>query len=242
MRQIVKKGMAALVGVALVSAAGLAQAETRFAVQDSSLTPKDKMVVTDKGYIGIGTNNPATALQVKGNGYDSTQILSHYVGNDNWAAGGFIAYRNNLAPDGVTVTLPKKGNRVGYFMFGSQVASPTGYLALNGAGLSGYAEADWTATSTPTDFRFDLAPSGSMARIERMRITSTGNVGIGTTAPTQKLEVNGAIRLTNTAARPAASSALRGVIWMTEGGDGTADTLAVCVKDANGNYAWIVLN
>jgi hypothetical protein len=240
MGNLVKKGMAALVGVALISAAGLAQAETRFAVQDpTGIT--DKMVVTDKGYIGVGTDAPKTAIQSKGNSYESTQILSHYTGTVPWESGGFMAYRNNLGVDGTTPILPKRNDRIGYTLFGSFAADGT---QRNGGALVGYAESDWTSTSIPTFFLFETAGAGTTARTEKMRLTSTGNFGIGTQVPTQKLHVNGAIRMTtpDTAVKPAASSAVRGVIWLTQGGVGVADLLEVCVKDANGNYSWVKLN
>lgn len=239
MARLVKRGMAALVGVALISAAGLAQAETRFAVQDSTGTT-DKMVVTDQGYIGVGTSNPGMAIQAKGNTILGTQIVSHYTGTDPTGSGGFLAYRNGL--NGTTPVLPKKGERIGYMLFGSMHSDG---LARNGAGLVGFADADWTSTSIPAYFAFEVAPpnAGAWSRTERMRITSTGNVGIGTKTPTQKLEVNGALRLNTTSAKPATcTDALRGTVWMTQGGTGVADSLEVCLKDGNGNYSWAKLN
>lgn len=239
MEKIAKKGMAALVGLALISAAGLAQAETRFAVQDTN--GADKMVVTDKGYVGVGTDNPRVAIQTRGNSYETSQILSHLVGTVPWESGGFMAYRNNLAADGVTPALPKRNDRLGFTLFGSFAPDGT---QRNGGALTGYAESDWTSTSIPTFFLFETAAAGSTLRTERMRLTSTGNFGIGTQVPTQRLHVNGAIRMTtpDTAVKPAASSAVRGVIWLTQGGTGVADLLEVCVKDANGNYSWVRLN
>jgi hypothetical protein len=44
---------------------------------------------------------------------------------------------------------------------------------------------------------FKLGTSAGAGPEERMRIVSNGNVGIGTTSPTQKLEVNGTIKATS---------------------------------------------
>lgn len=65
---------------------------------------------------------------------------------------------------GASVTMLKDGNWVG----GSQ--SYPGHLTL------------WTRPLTSGD------------QLERMRITSAGDVGIGTTTPTEKLEVNGTVK------------------------------------------------
>jgi hypothetical protein len=48
-------------------------------------------------------------------------------------------------------------------------------------------------TSVPTRLMFWTMPAGSNYTLERMRITSAGNVGIGTTTPTDILDVNGNI-------------------------------------------------
>ncbi|HBG05566.1 MAG: hypothetical protein A2075_07580 [Geobacteraceae bacterium GWC2_58_44] len=233
MERIIKKRMAALVGMALISVAGLAQAQVKFAVRDTTGTT-EKMVVTDKGYVGVGTNAPGVAIQTKGGSIADTQVISHYTGTDPLSSGGFLALRSSL--NGTTPVLPKQGERIGYTLFGSVAEDGT---PRNAAGLVGYAEADWTSTSIPAYFLFEVAATGATGRVERMRITSSGNVGIGTAAPTQKLEVNGAIRLKTTATKPTTcTSALTGVIWMTSGGTGIADSLEVCVKDATGAYAW----
>ena len=58
-----------------------------------------------------------------------------------------------------------------------------------GALISPTSAAAWTSTSTPADIRFSTTPSGSTTTAERMRITSAGNVGIGTSSPGQKLVI-----------------------------------------------------
>jgi len=64
------------------------------------------------------------------------------------------------------------------------------------------------------------------------------NVGIGTTSPGQKLEVNGGIRLNTTTAKPPCDSTTRGTLWFTQGTSGAKDAFEVCTKTADDSYAW----
>ncbi|MDP9249686.1 MAG: hypothetical protein M3M85_04240 [bacterium] len=76
---------------------------------------------------------------------------------------------------------------------------------------------------------------------QNMTMLSTGAVGIGTYGPTQKLEVNGGMRLNTNTAKPACSSSVRGTFWVAKGGAGVADTVEVCSKDGADAYAWRTL-
>jgi hypothetical protein len=71
--------------------------------------------------------------------------------------------------------------------FNSGPVGPTGRtLATVGHGV--------TTNSSDDDGYLFFSTRGSDVESERMRITNTGDVGIGTTTPTEKLEVNGNIR------------------------------------------------
>ncbi len=69
-------------------------------------------------------------------------------------------------------------------------------------------------------------------------LITNGSVGIGTTSPGQKLEINGGIRLNTTTAKPTCDSTVRGTFWSVQGGTGVKDTVEVCAKDATDAYAW----
>src|SRR5262249_1187525 len=94
--------------------------------------------------------------------------------------------------------------------FGGTIAAPTATLAnsdlfiIGGSGHNGTslvtfnagtikikAEENWTGTANGAFINFETTASGSptSGRAERMRITSGGNVGIGLTAPQNKLTV-----------------------------------------------------
>jgi len=68
---------------------------------------------------------------------------------------------------------------------------------------------------------------------------NNANVGIGTAAPTQKLEINGGGMMLNTAtAQPACGSSTRGLFWVGQGASGVEDSIQACAKDASNAYAW----
>jgi microcystin-dependent protein len=65
------------------------------------------------------------------------------------------------------------------------------------AGIAVAAEGSASATSLPTRLSFATTPAAAIASTERMRITGAGNVGINTTTPTERLEVNGNVKATS---------------------------------------------
>ena len=67
---------------------------------------------------------------------------------------------------------------------------------------------------------------------------SGSNVGIGVSSPGQTLEVNGGIRINTTTSKPTCASAQRGTFWVTQGGEGIADSVQVCAKDSSDAYEW----
>jgi hypothetical protein len=239
MKKFTKNGVALLAGtLALAAFAGLAQAETRFAVQDTTGTI-DKMVVTDGGAIGIGVSVPQYPLQIRAGGPPAaTTVELRNTGNwpyTPYDAPNFQFVRNNL--DIVNGGIPYQNDRIGSFYFSSYIAN----TLRQGAGVVAYAAtSNATSASFPAYLSFETTTAGDGYTSEKMHIGSEGNIGIGTSTPGQKLEVNGGIRLNTvvSATTVTCNSAARGTVWFTQGGSGVADALQVCAKDANGAYAW----
>jgi hypothetical protein len=203
-------------------------------VQDNSAV--DKFVVTDTGKIGVVNNNPDSAIYVRSPATTAVppptwlDATIKVEGNQTTNGAGFLGYNVRAG------AFPLANDRLGYFLFGSY----NGVTPVHSAGVIAGAEANWSASSAPSYFSFATTPVNSTARAERFRITSSGNIGINTSAPTQALEVNGGVRINTTIARPVcdAVSNTRGTFWFTNGGLNVADTLEICAKDAAENYGW----
>ena len=67
---------------------------------------------------------------------------------------------------------------------------------------------------------------------------ANGSLGVGQANPTQKLEVNGGVRLNTVTAQPTCDSTARGTFWAVQGAAGVKDSVQVCAKDAGDAYAW----
>ena len=155
-------------------------------------------VVFDGGNVGIGVTAPTASLQVAsssalaaGNpsiilqGSNNTERISIR----STSASVFVAqFANGTLASPTAVTT---GNFLGSYQFGGYAAT----LWTRGAQVSGSAAGTWTDTSTPANIVFETVPSGSTGFLERMRIDSSGNVGIGTTSPLAKLNVIGDIKI-----------------------------------------------
>jgi hypothetical protein len=193
---VMKKCVMLMAGILAVALAGSAQAATMFAVQDAAAT--DKMVVTDTGLIGVNVPNPTkafTAVGVPGAGQAQIQVSTSGVTSAGGGGGG-VFYHNGAAG-----ALPNNGDRLGYFLFGGN----DGVTPKNAAGLVSRADGTWVSgipgpAQSGAYFSFETTAVGTTGRTEKMRLSSTGNLGIGTIAPTSKLHVVGIPLFANNAA------------------------------------------
>jgi hypothetical protein len=169
------------------------------------------VVVTTSGNVGVGTINPLNKLHVDA----LTSNLGRFTLID--------------APEGTAQT-PILALR-------NTSPTATGNYSLLGFTNSGTTSggANWgigsIRTATNEDFFMGNSLGGSY--IERFRITSTGNVGIGTTAPASLLDVNGEISISN--------GTLRWGINTSSGGS-TGSTSALEIVDRVNNVRRMVFN
>jgi len=97
------------------------------------------------------------------------------------------------------------GQVLGSVVFGGNASGTTAASVIYSASIIGVADGTWSSNSAmPTALAFYTGSTGTAlitananTGTERMRIDSSGNVGIGTASPTAKLDVNGSIKHDN---------------------------------------------
>ncbi|WP_216629463.1 hypothetical protein [Geomonas terrae] len=234
---IITKIAAPTDSVALAIQQGPTEAATtvKLAVKDSS--GNTKIAATPSGTFGIGTGTPARTLEVRG--ADGTGPYGAFTTIRSSAfAGGFI-FSHARGTSGVPAPL-SAGDRIGSLFFKAydgQYTNPS-QQDSSAASIEVFTEAPFS-TYSPGYIVFSTSPSGAKDPVERLRVTSSGNVGIGSNAPSQKLEVAGGVKInTATLSQPIcddANPSTRGTIWITQGA--TDDTVEVCVK-VGGTLQW----
>ncbi|MDC0449021.1 helix-turn-helix domain-containing protein, partial [bacterium] len=154
----------------------------------------DRMAIDSSGNVGIGTTAPGYKLEVNG----TLQADDYYSGDGT--QGGTSSPGGLVFKDGLYVSGTPTGGGIGnYWQKVGTILSPTtpGDTLQVGTGTVGapsYAfesDAD-TGMSLPTVGMLTFGTGGS----DRMAIDSSGNVGIGTTAPGGLLNVEGTLTAT----------------------------------------------
>ena len=171
------------------------------------------LAITSGGNIGIGTTNPITKLEVDGN----ISVESGYLYGNLRQASTSSSYIELYNGGDASMNFVTRNNNIGGFSFstfnGTQskkmVITPTGNVGIgttsplnkleigNAAGFSGNSFAVGNGSQSfalnPSTTGVDLQSSANMTfntnYVERMRILSTGNTGIGNTAPLALLHV-----------------------------------------------------
>jgi hypothetical protein len=162
-------------------------------------------VDTANDRVGIGTTSPGAKLDVAGDVYINSNYPSNAAAND------LTIGKTTTGDHGLTIVTGASNTASIFFADNSN----------NDAGRIKYQHSN-------NSMRFETN------RSEAMRITSAGNVGIGTTSPSKKLDVNGIIRGWGTGATNLANS-ISGAAFQTEySGNPSIGVLSIGTLVANG--------
>ncbi|MGN6618354.1 MAG: tail fiber domain-containing protein, partial [Ilyomonas sp.] len=131
------------------------------------------MRITSGGNIGIGVTNPGSKLQVTAPTGVNPLALIGVTEGTNTSTDSVLTISS-----GIVKKLPA-----------STFLTSTVYNAWN---LGGNSVTSIQNIGTTSNYALPFVTNNT----EKMRITEAGNVGIGTTAPAQKLDVNGNVRFT----------------------------------------------
>ena len=175
------------------------------------------------GFVGIGTTTPISPLEVSGVTYASSfgfNRIASSPGNGIYAPeGNSLAISTNsierlkvngLGLMGIGTSDPQRrlhvagtGSSDGLLLDNGTIDSSNLIFHDSSQGIGGQT---WNMDSSNGTFRLftepvtATSPLTAGSGLERMVISSGGNVGIGTTAPTDKLQVAGTITAANTSA------------------------------------------
>ncbi len=163
-----------------------------YAYRTDNVAGNDVVITESDGYLGVGTVNPQNDLQVSrgiviGNDIDGAYSTSEAI---RFAGGG--------TSDGMITTQDGSGRFV--FKWNATYGPGEDFLAGNEHAVRMLMHGDETTGAEIFEIESSNSTGAAGDNINwnsRLAIENTGEIGIGTTAPTSRLDVNGTVRVRN---------------------------------------------
>jgi hypothetical protein len=211
----------AYIGTISTTGAGVYSPSMVFGTQSGSSSYQERMRIDSAGNVGIGTSSPTSSLEV---GSGNLAVDNGYANITSTSAGivGGLTLGNNH-PN------PAADRGAGIKFAGQNSLVSIG--AINSAYTDASGNLSYMSFSTRT---------GGLT--EHMRLDAIGNVGIGTTSPSARLDVNGKFILeasnpgTGYAGFAAPASMTSSTIWTLPPADGASGT--VLTTNGAGSLLW----
>ena len=168
----------------------------------------ERMRIDSAGHVGIGTTTPQNALSIEGS-------------EETWPGRIFLSVKNKSTSTQslayMTATAGQTGHTMALGYISDTYTANDDYPAIADYGVLASSGKGMMLSATRSDqsagvIKFCSGQGPGNAFIERMRIDSTGNVGIGVTNPQRSLQVKDVMRLEPISTPP--SSPSEGDIYM----------------------------
>lgn len=150
-------------------------------VEDSANPDATPFVVDASGNVGIGTSNPTQPLHASGTSFGA--IVDRYA-TASTSGPGISFRRSNNATAGAQ-GIVASGDYLGRIIF----SGSDGTNFIDAAQIRATVNGNPGTNDMPGSLIFETTADGASTPTERMRITSAGNVGIGTSNPGAVLHI-----------------------------------------------------
>ena len=168
----------------------------------NGITYTERLRIDSSGRLLVATSSPRTISSAFMGGGGATAefqvegqflAIGSFSSNRNDSFGPYLAFVKSRGTTANSFTLVNNGDVIGALSFNGT----DGSAALAGAAITALVEGTPGANDMPGCLVFSTTADGASIPTERLRISSSGNVGIGTSSPAEKLQVDGNIALDN---------------------------------------------